>query len=260
MEIEGARVLITGASSGIGAAAARLLAQKGATVGLVARRADRLDEVLADCRGHTPESERWVVDLSDLDAAEGVVVEAWDRWGGLDALVNNAALPKRRHITHLTFEELDDIMRLNFESPARMTMAVLPRMLERDRGVIVNVSSMGGRVGIADESAYCASKFALCGWSESLALDLWHTGVEVRLVIPGPIDTEIWHRPDNEPARYDGELFPPEVVAEGIAAAIGDDRFEYYCPDLKGVVEFKSADIDAYLAGAAEALKPPECS
>ena len=79
-----------------------------------------------------------------------------------------------------------------------ITLALLPRMLERRSGTIVNVSSIGGRLGIAPEAAYCASKFALAGWSESLAADLVGTGVAVRLVLPGAIDTEIWDQPDND--------------------------------------------------------------
>ena len=128
-------------------------------------------------------------------------------------------------------------------------------MLKRDSGVIVAVSSMGGRLGIPHEAAYCASKFALCGWSESLAIDLWDTGVDVRLIIPGPVDTEIWDRPDNEPPLYEGPLEPPGSIAEGIVAAIEGDRFEHYLPDLRSVAELKTADIDAYLAVAA-AMQP----
>ena len=141
-------------------------------------------------------------------------------------------------------------MAVNFESPARVTMALLPGMLERDRGVIVNVSSFGGRAGIPAESAYCASKFALCGWSESLAMDLWHTGVEVRLIIPGAIDTDIWDRPGNDPAHFSGDLEPPATVATGIIAAIEGERFEHYLPDLSAIAEFKTASIDDYLAGS----------
>ena len=244
-------MLVTGASAGIGASLAPMLAEQGAVVGLVGRRADRLDEVLAECRARGAEGRAWAVDLADPDDAERVALEAWETFGHLRAVVHNAAIPMRRRATELSLDDIEQTMLVNFWAPVRMTMALLPLMLERDAGVIVNVSSMGGRLGIPHEAAYCASKFALCGWSESLALDLWETGVDVRLIIPGPIDTEIWDRPDNEAALYDGPLEPPEVVAEGIVAAIEGDAFEHYLPDLKGVAEFKTSDIDAYLAGAA---------
>ncbi len=259
LSVEGATVLVTGASSGIGAALAPLLAERGATVGVVARRADRLDEVLERCQAHAPESRSWVADLGDVDRAEQLALEAWDAFGGVDVLVHNAAIPKRRRIQELTADEVDHVMRVNFFAPARMTMAVLPRMLARDKGVIVNVSSLGGRLGIAHEAAYCASKFALCGWSESLALDLWDTGVDVRLVIPGPIDTEIWDLPDNEAPLYDGPKEPPATVAAAIVDAIEGDGFEVYSPDMRGIAEFKTGNIDAFLAGVAEMARgaPP---
>ncbi len=255
MKIEGSTILVTGASSGIGAALARQLAGRGATVGLVARRADRLQEVLDDCRRHAPGSRMWPADLADPDRAEALAVEAWDAFGHLDALVNNAAIPKRRAVTKLTPAEIDEVMRVNFHSPVRMSLALLPRMLERGSGLIVNVSSLGGRLGIAHETAYCASKFALCGWSEAMAIDLWNTPVDVKLVLPGPIDTEIWDRPDNDPPLFDGPKVPADECAAGIVAAMESDTFEHYVPDLKAIVEGKGAAIDQFLAGSAAMVR-----
>lgn len=249
-------VLVTGASSGIGAATARLLAKEGHTVGIVARRADRLAEVLAACHAAGSERSRmWAADLGDLPLAERVALEAWDAFGHLDALVLNAGIPMRRHTTRLTIADVERVMRVNFFSPAAMTLAVLPRMLERGAGVIVNVSSVAGRLGNANEAAYSASKFALCGWAEATAVDLWDTGVKVRLVNPGPIDTEIWDLPDNEPPIYTGPKVPPEEVAAGILAAITSDRFEHYIPDMKAVIDAKQADIDPFLAGMAQMVR-----
>jgi short-subunit dehydrogenase len=249
--VSGARVVLTGASSGIGATLAPMLAERGATVGLVARRADRLEEVLERCLAHSPGHRSFVVDLGDLAAAGAMVDEAWAALGGVDVLINNAAIPKRRTVTELTEDELDEVMRVNFFSPTRLTMALLPRWVDRGAGMVVNVSSLGGRLGIVHESAYCAAKFAMCGWSEAMAMDLVDSPVEVRLVIPGPIATEIWDHPDSDPPTYDGPLEPPEVVAEGIIAAIGGDTFEHYLPDLRSVVEFKTTDIDTYIEVAA---------
>jgi short-subunit dehydrogenase len=121
-------------------------------------------------------------------------------------------------------------------------------MLGRRAGTIVNVASMGGRLGIAQEAAYCASKFALTGWSEAMAIDLHGTGVAVRLVQPGPIATDIWDRPGERPAAIDVPKEPPELVANGILAAIESERFEHYLPDLEGVVDYKQSDIDGYIA------------
>ncbi len=247
----GKRVLITGASSGIGAALARRLAGHGAVVGLVARRSERLADVLADCRRTSPESAMWVTDLGDVASVDRLGSCVWDDFGGIDVLVNNAAMPKRRVVDALDPADVEVVMRVNFFAAMRLTLAILPQMLRRQRGLIVNVSSVGGRLGIIHETAYCASKFALCGWSESMAVDLHDTGVSVKLIEPGPVDTEIWDQPDSEEPLYQGPKVPAEEVADGIIAALGSDRFEHYLPDMKAVVDAKNADIDAYIAGAA---------
>jgi short-subunit dehydrogenase len=251
--LEDARVLVTGASSGIGAALAPMLAAQGARVGVVARRGDRLDAVVAECDAAHPEHagshRRWAVDLSDLDAAAAVAREAWDAFGHLDALINNAARPMRRSVRALDVDTVDEVLRTNFLSPVAMSLAVLPRMVERDAGVICNVSSLGGRLGIMNESAYCASKYALTGWSESAAMDLWSSGVAVKLITPGGVDTEIWDQPGNDPAPYEVPLEPPETVARDICAALLSDAFETYTPDMKAVAEMKTADIDSFMSG-----------
>lgn len=249
--VAGKRVLITGASSGLGAALARQLATHGAVVGLIARRRDRLGEVLADCQRASPASAMWIADLADTSTVGELALQAWDVLGGVDVLVNNAAIPKRRPVTELDPAEVEAVMRVNFFAPMRLTLALLPRMAARGSGMIVNVSSVGGRLGIIHETAYCASKFALCGWSEAMAMDLHGTPISVKLIEPGPVNTEIWDRPDNEEPLYQGPKVAADVVAEGIIAALGSDRFEHYVPDMKAVVDAKNADLDAFIAGVA---------
>ena len=134
VELDGSKILVTGASSGIGAALAPQLAAKGATVGIVARRAERLEAVVEECRVHTPASTFWAADLGDVDAAVAIAQTAWDHFGGLDALVNNAAIGKRKLVQTLTPTDVDVTMATNFFSPVRMGMALLPRMLERGAG------------------------------------------------------------------------------------------------------------------------------
>lgn len=244
-------VLITGASSGIGAATARLLAADGHAVGIVGRRADLLQEVLEDCQKTAPTSRAWVADLGDLDRTESLADEAWQAFDGLDLVINNAAIPKVTPVPDLTADVVEAVMRVNFFSPVRLTLRLLPRLLERGSGTIANVASVGGRLGIAEEGAYCASKFALSGWTEAMAIDLHGTGIKVLLIQPGPIATDIWDRPGERKAVYDGPKEPPEVVAAGIVAALSSDRFEHFLPDLKAVVDYKGSDIDGYLATAA---------
>ena len=262
MKIEGAKILVTGASSGIGAALAPILAERGATVGIVARRADRLAEVLERCRSFAPESRLWAADLGDLDRAEQVALEAWNTFDGLDVLVNNAAIPKRTRVTDLTPHDVQHVMDVDFHSPVRMALAVLPRMLERGRGQIVFVSSMGGRIPIMNEAAYNAAKYAMCGFAEAMLLDLAGTPVEVKLVLPGPIETEIWDQPDNVPALMDVDKVPAADCAAGIADAIAGDGFEYYIPevfpggiDAKAIAVGKTRHCDQYLRGMADFAK-----
>lgn len=261
MKLDGSKILVTGASSGIGAALAPQLAARGATVGIVARRAERLEEVVAECRAFTPESMFWAADLGDVHTAVGIAETAWDHFNGLDALVNNAAIGKRKLVQTLTPEDVDITMQTNFFSPVRMGMALLPRWLERGAGLIVNVSSMGGRLGILHEAAYSASKFALCGWSESMRMDLDGTGVKVKLVLPGPIETEIWEvRPGELPGLYDGPFVTAADCAADIVAAMEDDEgFEYYTPEevpggwrQKDLVVGKTQDCDPFLTGMAQ--------
>lgn len=244
-----ATALVTGASSGIGAATARALAEGGTTVALVARRAERLEEVLADCRVGAPRSCAFPADLSDPGEAASLARRIWDELGPLDVIVNNAGIPMRRPAPRLTMAEVERVMTVNYFSPVAVTLALLPRLLERGSGTIVNVSSLGGRLGIANEAAYSGSKFALAGWSESLYADLVGTGVSVRLVLPGSIDTEIWDQPDNDPPFYTGPLTPAEEVAAGIVACIGSDRFEHYLPDMSAVVAAKTRDFEGFVAG-----------
>jgi short-subunit dehydrogenase len=258
----GTVALVTGASSGIGAATARLLAAGGTTVALVARRADRLEEVAEDCRLTAPGSRAWTADLADTDLAASLALRVWDELGPIDVVVNNAAIPMRRPAPRLTMAEVERTMTVNFYSPVAITLALLPRMLERGRGTVVNVASMAGRLGIPAEAAYSASKFAVAGWSESLAVDLWGTGVAVRLIVLGAFDTEIWDQPGNDAAPYSGPLAPPEEGAAGIVESITSGRFEHYVPDMKAVVEMKTTDIEGFMAGmrAMASTAPPESS
>ncbi len=140
-------------------------------------------------------------------------------------------------------------MDVDFHSPVRMSLAVLPRMIERGSGTIVFVSSMGGRIPIGNEAAYCAAKFAMCGWAEAMYLDLAGTGVTTKLVLPGPIATEIWDQPDNEPALIDVEKVPAADCAAGIADALEHDGFEYYVPpEFPGGIDAKQLAVGKHAA------------
>ncbi|HUF82954.1 MAG TPA: SDR family NAD(P)-dependent oxidoreductase, partial [Acidimicrobiia bacterium] len=165
--LEGKNVLVTGASSGIGAALAEGFAARGATVGICARREDRLAEVLERVSAHSRESRAWTVDLAELEGIESFARKVEEELGGVDVLVNNAGIPKRRRVTDLTPEVVDTVTTINYLSPIRLTLALLPGLIER-QGRVVNISSVAARLSPPSEAAYAATKAVLTAWSESM--------------------------------------------------------------------------------------------
>lgn len=254
-EPSGPVAVVTGASSGIGAATARALAARGTTVVAVARRGDRLAEVVAACRETAPSSEAQVCDLADEEAGRAVLRGVSDRLGPIEVLVNNAGMPMRRRVDVLSMDDVRAVLQLNYLTPVALTLEVLPGMLERRRGTIVNVSSLVGRLGNGGEAAYSASKAALCGFTESASVELAGSGVEIRLILPGPIDTEIWDVPGQDTSFYDGERLAPELVADAIVASLEGPLVEHYVPDLKAVVEMKTSDFQGFRDGMVAAYR-----
>jgi short-subunit dehydrogenase len=246
-------VLLTGASSGIGAAAAVELARAGATVCLVARREDRLAEVLDEVRRHSPGSQMLTADLSDLDALDAVAAAATELLGGrVDVLVNNAGAPKRRSVVTMTPEDVEGVMAMNYFSPVRLTLAVLPAMVERGTGHVLNVSSMGVHMAAFKVGAYSASKAALEMFTESLHVELAHTAVRAHLFVPGTTTTEF-----STPKEGNDPPFPvdpataasADEVAVALVAALGDDRLITYATERdRATATSKHADPDAFLA------------
>ena len=224
---EGARAVVTGASSGIGAELARALAGRGARVFLVARRKDALDDVAADCGS---DAVVHPADLSGLDAATAAGRAAVEAMGGVDVLVNCAGAPRRVHASRLTLGAVEETMRLNYLGAMAVTLAVLPDMLDAGRGRIVNVGSVAGRLPAPRESAYVASKYALTGMSEVLAMDLAGTGVAVHVVDPGVIDTPLWDVPGQEASAYRGQRVAPDAVVDAVLGLLDSGRFEAFVP------------------------------
>ncbi len=247
--------IVTGASSGIGRATALAIARKGTTVVATARRTDRLEEVVAQCRRTAPDSASLVCDLRDATAARELVARTLESHGQIDAIVHAAGAPMRRSLRALTMDEVREVLGVNYLAPVAITLEALPTMVARQRGMVVFVSSMAGRLGIGGEAAYSASKFAVTGFAESASVELAGTGVEVRLVVPGPIDTEIWDQEGQDPPSYRGELFAPELVAEAIVAAMSGTIVEHYVPDLKAIVEMKTTDFQGFRDGMIAALR-----
>ena len=233
MQIRGAIAIVTGASSGIGAATARTLAQRGATVVAVARRKDRLDEVVEDCRRSAADSIARPGDVADRAFADDVVRDVLSRFARVNILVNNAGISPAEDVSTRAVDDAEQIMAVNFFGAMYFAGAVLPRMLEQRKGSIVNVTSVSGYVPAPGEPAYGASKAALSRWSHGLAVELHRTGVHVGVLSPGPIDTEIWSH-TGEP--YKGKLYPPTDVADGVVRMIERELTHMTVPRQFGAV------------------------
>ncbi len=186
------RVLITGASSGIGRELSLALSRRGARVLLSARREKWLDAVASECNRAGGSAERLAGDVTDAAYQDALVQHAVASWGGLDVLVNNAGVS-----AHGRFADGDDatlrrIMEVNFLAAAELTRRAIPVLSSGTRPAIVNIGSILGHRGIPLNSEYCASKFALRGWSESLRAELAPLGIDVLLVSPGTTETEFF--------------------------------------------------------------------
>lgn len=172
-------------------------------------------------------------------------------------LVNNAGIPKRRRATTMTPADAEQVMAMNYFSPVRLTLALLPRMIERGRGDIVNVSSMGVHLVAFGVGAYSASKAALELFTEALYVELPGTGVRAHLVVPGTTATEFSTPKDgNDPPLPPGPgAATPEEVAAAIVASVESDHFVSYATTSDaGMSAAKAADPNAFLADMRERL------
>ncbi len=223
-------VLITGASSGIGEAAARRLAREpGAKLVLVARREERL-RALADSLG--PERASYVAaDLVQEQAPGLIRAHVEERHGRLDLLVNNAGAGWRSSFADGGYENVRRTMALNFDAQVRVTEALLPLLRASAPSAIVNVASTASRVARAGAGAYSASKFALAGWSDSLWAEERAHGVHVGLVLPGFIATEGFPATELLAKPWTRwAVSTPEKAAEAIFQAGIGRRPERYVP------------------------------
>ncbi len=184
-----ARILLTGASSGIGRALAVELAKQGAKLALVSRRQPPLDDLARLIHEKGGTATVVTGDVTDAGQRQRLIASAVAALGGLDILINNAGVGARGWFTESTPETLRQIMEVNFFAAAELTRAALPHLKKGRDPMIVNVSSAVGRRGLPGCAEYCASKFALTGWSESLRGELVNDGVHVMVVSPGAIQT-----------------------------------------------------------------------
>ncbi|MFE7190050.1 SDR family NAD(P)-dependent oxidoreductase [Kitasatospora sp. NPDC057541] len=221
--------LLTGASSGIGAATADRLAAAGWRLLLSGTDQARLDAVAARTGGRPLPA-----DLAKPDGAQRLAEAALAAAGRVDALVASAGLGWRGPFASTPADTLDRMLEVNLAAPLRLTRLLLPGMLERDRGRIVLLGSMAGQVGVRDEAAYAATKAGLTMFAESLWYELRGTGVGVRLILPGAVETPFFATRGTDYQRERPRPVPAQEVADIVLGALTTERDRVFVPHWLG--------------------------
>lgn len=225
MRLDGKRVIVTGASAGIGRSLASSLARRGAALTLAARDRVRLDAVVGEISEESPESRAPVAvpcDVSNESEVRNLIGGVVERWGGVDVLVNNAAISVFGEERWTSIQDYRSLMSVNFFGALFATREALPFMRRQESGLIVNVASVAALYGVPYLAAYCASKAALVAVSQALRAELAGTGIRIMIVYPGYTATEIYEREKKAGGarRPTGRYASAESVAEAIARGI----------------------------------------
>jgi short-subunit dehydrogenase len=231
MNVDNQVVLITGASSGIGRCLAIDLAGLGAVVIGCGRSKERLDQTLDEIRSSGRTATMSPCDVGNRDQVQSMVVKVLQDFGRVDILINNAGIGMRKPFAETSIETVEEIMRINYLGMAYCTHAVLPSMMARRSGHIVNISSIAGHIGFVNLAGYCGSKYAMNGFSESLYHELKPCGIYVSVICPGPVRTAFNHgfadNPPKSPAFLEVE---PEFISRVVLRAIAAKKFEVITP------------------------------
>ncbi len=228
-DLSGARVLLTGASSGIGRSLAEQAARAGAKLVLTARSVDKLEQLARSLTILGAEAIAVPGDITREADRQHILTTALEHFDGLDVLINNAGVGSWCHFAENSEEILRRVFEVNFFAPAELIRLAIPELRKGRQPAIVNVASMCGRRGIPAWSEYSASKFALCGLTEALRGEMVRFGIDVLLVLPGLTRSELWSNLLRNTGRYPIDVskgMPPERVAAGILRAVRKNRTE----------------------------------
>jgi len=230
-------IVITGASSGIGEASAIKFAKKNAKVVLVARRKEKLLQVQKKISKYTDSTLICQCDISIKSEVKEMCDTILDTFGRIDILINNAGFVIYGTVSELSIEEIESQMETNYFGMIYCTKNFLPYMIEQGIGHIVNVASVGASFGVPGVASYCATKFAMLGFSEGLKHELSGTGVDVTVVSPIMVDTPLFDHPsfDNFSRHSTITILKPETVANAILKAANSSRLEIVVPSVARV-------------------------
>lgn len=225
-KLAGQVALITGASSGIGAAIARTFLNEGADLVVVARRAERLQELATEAQKRGRRCVGVIGDTREEETAIQAVQTATQQLGRLDILVNNAGIGRYADLVETSVDDYDAMMNTNMRSTYLFTRHVVPILLERKAGFIINIASMAGVTGFAGESIYCATKFAQVGFTQALDRELRPHGIRVGVICPGGVKTEfaIGTGRTEEGVSASGMLEAADVAAAALLMATQPER------------------------------------
>ena len=224
-------VLITGASAGIGRCLAIDFAKLGAVVIGCGRSNERLERTLNEVRMTSPSSVMIPCDVGNRERVHSMVAKVLADFGRVDILINNAGIGMRKPFAESSMDSIEEIMRTNYLGMVYCTHAVLPSMIARGSGHIVNISSVAGIISTLNLSSYCASKFAMNGFSESLYYELKPLGIHVSLICPGPVRTDFNRSfADIRPKSPDFLMLAPETVSRLVIRTIDAKKFEIIMP------------------------------
>jgi uncharacterized protein len=231
MDFKDQVILITGASNGIGKQLAIEFAGRGATVAGCGRSIARLKETLKEVRRASPASTMIGCDVSDAEQVQGMVGKVLEDFGKIDILINNAGVGMRLPFVETPLDTIETITRTNYLGAVYCAHEALPSMIARGRGHIVNISSGAGKIGTLNMAAYCGSKFALNGWSESLYHELKPLGINVTVVCPGPVQTDFSREfRDTVPKSPPERIVSVAAVCQEVIKAIEKNKFEVVTP------------------------------
>lgn len=214
MRLQGRKIIITGASRGIGRGIARVLGREGATLGLVARTGALLEAASEELLGLGATAFAATADLGDPTATRAAIDGLAGRLGGLDALINNAGLVVRKDILALSDEEWVAMVNANIHGVFYATRAALPHLRAAGAGHIITISSISGKLPLQGGSGYSATKHAATGLSESIFLELRDLGIKVTTIYPGSVDTESHRVPGAGGAAEAAWKVRPEDIGE----------------------------------------------
>jgi NAD(P)-dependent dehydrogenase (short-subunit alcohol dehydrogenase family) len=222
--LQGRRILLTGASSGVGLATVKRLAQEGAQLALIARGATALEQAAELARAHGAVAYAITADVTDREAATAAVEAAADALGGLDVVISNAAAIAFGHFLETEADDFDRAVAITFTGAVNVIRAALPH-LRASRGTLVATSSLMARIPLPAFSAYAAAKHALRGFLATLAIEEreQRSGVRVAMVSPGPVKTPIYRRASSATGRRPGELpaaHDPDLLAAALVDAV----------------------------------------